>query len=166
MVMTVTIDANQFQSYLDERISRISDAGMTVLLNGAVYQFLSERVSDRFESSGDSASGPWASVSPVTIHNRKSSTSTKPMIDTGALRSWAENPPGQAGATVAGIAILDYPSNPPGDEITNYKYLMAQFGINNTFGKTGARTPARPIFAVDSVDLTGIMLILFAHIME
>lgn len=163
--MRIDIDANHFDSYLDERIAKLSDMEMTLLTNGAMVQFLSERVSKRFESSGDAASGPWAPVSQATLDMRISNMGTEPLIDTGTLRSWAENPPGTAGVAAAGIVALDYPTIPPGDSITNYKYLMAQFGINNTFGRPGMATPARPIFAVDGTDLSGIMLILFSHIM-
>lgn len=163
--MVITIDANEFETYLDERIAKLSDSAMTVLLNGPVMAFLSDRVSKRFASGGDAASGSWEPVSSGTMENRKVNTSSTPLIDSGTLRAWAENPTGTIGATAGGVAILDYPSAAPSDSITNYKYLMAQFGIDNTYGRQGVRTPARPIFAVDGIDLSGIMLILFSHIM-
>lgn len=166
ITVRVTIDANNFETYLDERILRLSDAGMTAMLSGEVFPFLSERVSNRFDSGGDSASGAWDAISPITLANRQVNLSPDPLIDTGTLRSWAENPGGSRGASAGGVAFLDYPAVAPTDSITNYKYLMAQFGINNTFGVAGLYTPDRPIFAADAVDLSGIMTILLLHIMQ
>lgn len=167
VTMTFLVDESQFETYIDERIAKLSSVGIGALLNGEVFEFLADRVSNRFASGGDSASGPWAPISPLTQSSRKMNASSEPLIDTGTLKDWAENPPGTPMATrEGGFSVLDYPNIPPSDSITNYKYLMAQFGIENTFGKQGLKTPPRPIFAVDEVDLSGIMMILLFYILE
>ena len=165
ITMQINIDANQFESYLDERIMKLSDFEMTILTDFTIFPFLSDRVSKRFDSSGDAASGSWPPVSAAALSKRIVNTGLEPLVDTGELRTWAEDPPGTRGVAAGGFIALDYPSTAPTDTITNYKYLMAQFGIDNTFGRAGVYTPKRPIFAVDTTDLTGIMLILFGHIM-
>jgi len=166
ITMTIGIDITEVESYIDSRITKLSRPEMGLLLNGEVFEYLADRVSSRFASSGDSASGSWAPISDAALKSRKVNASPEPLIDTGALRTWAEDPPGTLASNAGGYSILEYPTIAPSDLITNYEYLMAQFGINNTFGVQGLQTPARPIFAVDEVDLSGIMLIVMFHVLE
>lgn len=168
IVMTMHIDVIEVESYIDERIARMSNIGIGMLLNGQVSEFLSERVSRRFDSGGDAASGTWAPLKPATIAARKArgNAGTQPLIETGTLRAWAEDPPGTLASREGNESVLHFPTIGPKDSITNYKYLAAQFGIDNTFGIGGMKTPPRPIFAVDDIDLSGIMMILMTHALE
>lgn len=153
-MLQIFVDSKDILDKLDYIQYASSNVGLMSFLEGMPEQALKERISQRFHSQGDEASGGWLPLKETTqaIRMSKGFQPDKPInVRTGAMREWLLSAPGQVNPTGIG-AELRYPGvEPPGT--MKFAYGTAQMG------SAVHKTPARPVNAVSHVDL-GIVLAL------
>lgn len=144
--LNVLIYSKQAIARLKWTDKRISPASLAAFNAGPVVEYLQERAAERFEQEGDAASGKWRPLHPATISRRTSEGYTPIRINarTGAMKAWVL---GARGTVVPSeqATTLRWPGKPPGE--LNTKLRTAQFG------KKKPSTVARPVIALDEVDV-------------
>jgi hypothetical protein len=130
-------------------------------LGAEVGPFLRERAQARFAAEGDSASGKWAPLKPVTVDIRLSMNygGEHPINRrTGELENWVVGS-GWNAYPMGGGAALQFPGNTPSGELVD-KVQTAQKGRANP------NTQPRPILAIDETDVLQVTTLLATMITE
>lgn len=129
--------------------------GMSAFLVGQVTPYLKARAANRFANEGDSVSGPWPALSPVTVSIRNSLGygGDHPINRrSGALERWVT---GSTPTLVTSpvLSVLTYPGNPPSGRLKD-KVVTAQTG--QMAGRTSGTVP-RPVLGMDATDYVAIL---------
>lgn len=162
----ITVDAKDVDHLLSAFANAISPMSLEMLLSGGVADALRFRAQNRFTTEGDSASGNWAALRPATEEIREffGYPRAHPInTRSGELRRFVGQSHGTARPAVDG-AELTWPG-PAGGDVED-KLKVAQKGSprgSNPWFRT-ARTPQRPVVAVDQADLAEILLAVGRHL--
>lgn len=141
----------------------LSQASLALWLKTGAVDVLQRRADDRFAAEGDDASGKWADLKPATedIRDALGFPRSHPInVREGKLEDWLLDNPGSIRMFGAKSAELTWPGPAPlRDEIID-KFEVAQKGI------AFPRTVARPVAAVNEVDLEEMLVSLGEHFLE
>lgn len=165
--ITFGIEAGEVEEALDRLQSAFSNVSMVKFMRGAVQPHLHERATQRFESEGDSASGKWKPLTDYTNKDRQKQgfSAAHPInVRTGQLRDFITNQDGDISQTgIAGTMRLDMPGGTSDDELLS-KLETAQLGRDPNPNPKFNPVPARPVMALDRLDLDFVMTELFVHV--
>jgi len=126
-------------------------------MQSSVTTILRVRAAERFSEEGDSASGKWAQLSPVTVKIRQAMGvgGAHPInVRSGGLRAFVIGANADIASSEGGV-LFNWPDTPPKGKLSD-KLDTAQHG--------NARAPARPVIAVDETDAELIAKSLALHI--
>lgn len=142
-MITVTVEMTRLLRRMNALAEALDPTAIAQHHAATTTGFLKNRVLSRFEKEGDEVTGPWRSLAPYTVEDRRSKgfPPTNPILRrTGALRKWVmDSPPATTGER------FFWPSKlPPNNSHIAFAYGAAQGG--------GGRTPRRRIVAVNMQD--------------
>lgn len=162
----ITVDDKDVDHMLTAFTNAVSTVSLEALLSGGIADALRYRAQNRFTSEGDSASGKWAALRPVTeeIRDFFGYPRAHPInYRSGELRRFVGQSHGAVAPMPDGAAMI-WPSLASGD--VEEKLKVAQRGSprgSNPWFRT-ARTPPRPVVAVDQVDVAELLVAVGHHL--
>jgi len=133
----------------------LSPVGMAFFLTTDVGPYLRLRAASRFAQEGDSVSGPWAPLAPITQQIREANPDwpvgpSHPINKrTGELEHYITHSTPEVFPNTLG-ASLRYPGRPPSGELAE-KVETAQRG------KKSPPTLPRPVLGIDETDILFVM---------
>ncbi len=159
----IYVDETEVADLLHHMIIATGYPGIKEWMHDEAAPWLQERLEHRFGEEGDDASGAWDDLSLTTrrIRHEEGFPAAHPInVRTGSLRRWlvgAEEKVVPRGSSGDG-ASMTFPGDDPPDTQTKKKLKVAQRGEAHNAMFAGAYTPARPVLAVNEVDLEVLLL--------
>lgn len=151
----IVVDDKDVQRLLQSFERAVSTLSLEYLLSNGIADALRWRAQNRFTTEGDSASGKWAALRPATEEIREflGYSRAHPINKrSGALRQFVGQSKGAVLAMPDGAAMM-WPNLAAGD--LEDKLRVAQQGSRRGAnpGWPSARTPRRPVVALDQADV-------------
>lgn len=152
------LDIEVHSLYVEEALLSLDYAtspfALSYFMKTRASHWIQQRVKQRFETEGDSASGQWQLLSDKTIKIREAAGFVPILINrrTYALHNWVTRSRGDVFPSPS-VTVLVWPGDPASPEL-GLKMITAQRG------KFMPKTPARPVAAVDETDLMAILTLL------
>ncbi len=163
----IIVDDTDVRHLLDTFEDSVTPISLERLLSGGVADALRYRAQNRFTSEGDGASGKWAALRPATEDIREflGYPRAHPINKrSGELRKFIGQSKGSAVTMPDGAAMI-WPELSRSGDIED-KLEVAQRGsprgANPWF--LNARTPARPVVALDQVDVALVLVAVSTHL--
>lgn len=165
--VTIVVDASETDRLFKAFQESIRPSSLEELLAVGAVPWLQARAEGRFTSEGDAASGSWEPLHSATnlVRLLLGYAPAHPINQRdGALRSFVTSSEGEIKPAVDG-AELTWPS--PGGA-NEERFKVAQTGSprgNNPWFKAASTGP-RPVVALDSTDLAGLLMAFNVHLIH
>jgi hypothetical protein len=160
------VDDSAVQGLFARLEASIMPTSLFEFMEAAAWPMFSDRIMDRFAYEGDSASGTWPDLSPATVAIKEKlgvDFPDAPNVRTGEMLEFLTHSH-HTMPTEGGVEMV-FPVD-TGDAIMTRKIQVAQGGDPgpNWLNEAMAPTPARPVIAIDEVDMASLLKALSIHV--
>lgn len=154
MELNIYVGAESAEDAITSLVYSTSPPALAYFMHTRALNWLQRRARDRFATEGDDASGGWQLLTDATVNIREAKGFVPIRINrrTSELHNWVVNAEG-AVVTSPSLTQLTWPGPAGGGELEEKMRTAQQ-------GKSDPRTPARPVVAVNEVDLMSILTLL------